>query len=129
MRIVTRAELMAMPAGTLYHEWEPCYFKDLCIKGETTRFTKLDGTEGGDWWVHNVPTLDVRHSGEDCDVQFAMAEKGVSHPLNFEVEGREALFDDKLRYAVWERADVEAFVARLTAALQSTAASQEGRKP
>lgn len=110
MRIVSRTELMALPAGTLYHDWLPCYFGALCIKGETL---PAEPGYSGDWYEAVIPHLDVSSSDEDCDTQVAMDEKGLSHPLTFELEGREALYDDSLRYAVWERADVAALHAKL----------------
>lgn len=105
MRIVSREELMAMPPGTLYHDWQPCCFGDLCIKGESL-FHEHRG-KLNDWWEVHVP--EVGNAEEMLD----HLDQGESIPVNLYLEGREALFDDKMRYAVWERADVEALHARL----------------
>lgn len=104
MKLVTRKELMALPAGTLYHEWEPCYFRGMCIKGETI---PAEPGYSGDWFEQQVPEV-----GSAEDMLDHLGE-GESVPVNMDLEGREALFDDKRRYAVWERADVEALHARL----------------
>lgn len=105
MRIVSRDELMALPAGTLYHPWEPVCFGDLCIKGESIFHEHLGRLN--DWWVVCVP--EVGNAEEMLD----HLDRGKSMPVNLYLEGREALFDNNLRYAVWERADVEALHARL----------------
>lgn len=105
MRIVSRSELMALPPGTLYHEWEPCYFHSLCIKGKT-----IPAEEGyrGDWWQHVVPQLIDEKEPDNLQVLINL-DNGASIPLTFNLAGREALCDNTLRYAVWERSDVEAF--------------------
>ncbi len=99
-----------MPSGTLYHEWEPCIFHSLHIKDETIPPNPAWPDNTGDWFEVAVPQLDVSNSDQDCDVQMRMAEKGVSHPMGFDMTCREALFDDNKKYAVWERDDVAAFV-------------------
>ena len=104
MKIVSRQELMQMPSGTLFHEWEPCMFHHLQIKRETC---------GVDFYVTAIPELDVHDSDEDVDVQIAMNEKGVSRDLDFSGFSREALFDDTKRYAVWEPHDLDEFISFL----------------
>lgn len=94
-----------MPAGTIYHEWEPCVFHAMNIKGETI----LHGDKPVDWWSVHVPS--VGGLVEMMDTGFE--DSKASMPVDLECPGRDALFDDKLRYAVWEEADVRAFAARL----------------
>lgn len=110
MRIVTRAQLMAMPAGTLFHEWEPCIFGALMIKGETWE---------SDFYSVPVPWIDGGSSDETFDRQIEMRETGASYPIDLETCGRDGLFDDRLLYAVWERADVAALHAKLGAILSA----------
>lgn len=110
MRVVSRQELLQLPAGTLYHAWQPCWFDGLCIKGES-----MPLREGypGDWWVVHVPTPDT-----DVTVDgLVQLDEGKPVAVDLETASRDGLFDDKLRYAVWERADVEKLVARLSCCL------------
>jgi len=110
MRIVTRSELMAMPAGTLFCQWEPCVFGDLAIKGETC---------GTDFYVQHFPQVvwDGRKFEDYSDALYAL-DGGQSMPLDLDCEGREGFFDDTMRYAVMERDDVIALRNRLDASLR-----------
>lgn len=114
MKVATRQELIHMPAGTLYHEWRPAYFGDLCIKGESIEHP---GKGLQDWWSQLVPQVDHETPMEGL----ADLDQGKAVALTFDCEGRDALFDDEIRYAVWSRDDVEAFRDRLTKALEDSA--------
>lgn len=110
MKIVDLSTFRAMPAGTLFSKYEPCYFEDLSIKGETMAFDFLvqpiaDAIEcnGSDKFVAK---LDGAHI------------TGASLAMDFDCQGRDGCFDDGQLFAVWERADVEALIARLQETLK-----------
>jgi len=114
MRIVKRAEFLQMPAGTVYTTYEPCNFGDLMIKGET-----LHTDNNGDFCEQSiVGAIDSTGSDDWTNKLFRSQETGESLAMDFDCQGRDGLFDsmDSL-YAVWERADVEALIARLQATL------------
>lgn len=108
MRIVSRAELLKLPPGTVYSEYEPCYFRDLSVKVDTwendwlydSLFVPLDTTSDSDYLAK-------------CDV----AERGEDVPLDFHSTSRDGTFDDKQLYAVFSPEDVEKLIARLQEAL------------
>jgi hypothetical protein len=103
MQIVTRQQLMAMPRGAVYHQWTPTYFGDMCIKGET-----LFNENGPvDWYETTVPWVG------GADDMLDKLDAGEAMAVDMDTEGREGLYDDSLRYAVWSQADVTAFVRRL----------------
>lgn len=116
MKVVSRTELMRLPAGTLYHEWIPCDFGPLCIKGESIMHEHLGRLN--DWWQVVVPSIDEPEQPSYIDRLFHLDE-GAALPVTIDLAGREALFDDKLRYAVWERADVELLHRKLSDILKS----------
>jgi len=99
MRVVNRKQLMALPNGTIYHEWEPCFWRSMAVKVEDSPGSAAD------WYQAMIPQMKCHDSVSEADAHFAM-EAGASVPLDLESAGREALFDDKLRYAVWEHADL-----------------------
>jgi hypothetical protein len=99
MRIVSRAELMSMPEGTVYSNFEPDIFSGLHVTG---------GPCGPDFLTCSLLTQFV---GEDSSEHFhAICDrlvKGESVPLEFgESFGREGLFDHEMVYAVWEKSDL-----------------------
>lgn len=41
MKIINRTQFLAMPEGTVYSKFEPCFFGEISIKGESV---------ANDWW-------------------------------------------------------------------------------
>ena len=101
MRIVTRKELMEMPDGTIYHECKPAYFNPMCVM----RGLSISPQDRScvDWYETVIPSLPCDN---EADWFFEMWDNGKSVPIDLDGYGREALFDNKLRYAVWEKADL-----------------------
>jgi hypothetical protein len=105
MKIVNRETFLKMPAETVYSEYKPCAFDQVCIKGETT---------GNDFYVNYVTqTLDCKNSEEFVDILFAAEKSGDSFPLDFDTEGRDGMFDDEQLFAVWDKQDIEGLIERL----------------
>lgn len=114
MKIVIAKEFRAMPAGTVFHHYEPHISGTMGIKGETF--------SGNDFWeqsLDGVCCLRAHNTDEMCSRLDEMKEKGASYPVDLNCEGRDGLFDDAQLFLVWERADVEALIARLGAALKA----------
>lgn len=111
MRIVNRTTFLSMPPGTLYSEYEPVNFGQLCIKGHTT-------PNDIDFYSEQISdAVDAKGSTEFFDILLRAQETGESFPLAFDSEGRDGQYNHEQRYAVWERADVEALIVRLQRAL------------
>jgi hypothetical protein len=112
MKIVKRPEFLKLPAGTVYAKYKHCCFDELQIKGDTL-------PTGNDWFYQDiVSAIDSYDSGQFADLLFASAETGSSVPMDFNVQARDGCFEpDEQMFSVWERADVEALIARLQAAL------------
>lgn len=112
MRIVDLTALRAMPQGTLFQKWSPCYFGDMEI---------FDSALGEmDFISCSFGADPIGSSGEDfgarCD---DMAEDGVSYPVSFEGYGRDGCFEPRQLFAVWEPDDVRALIAKLQEGLAS----------
>lgn len=113
MRIVDRKTFLAMPAGTIFQKYAPCYFGSIEIKDATSEpndfytVCSMDQpyfaavSDSGEWMLH-------------CD---RIATGEASGPLDFEIISRDGLFDDDQLFAIWERADVEALINRIGKAL------------
>ena len=105
MKIVNREEFLKLPENTLYTKYEPCVVEDLCIKGETW---------GNDFLVQDI-TLSVKSTSEhEWDVILELAEiEGSSFDMDFDIEGRDGMFDDDQLFMVWEPKDVKQLINRL----------------
>ncbi len=121
MKIVTRSQLMAMPAQTLYSTYAPCWFGELLIKGDTI----VHEGRNIDWFEQDIAgALDCHDSGEFSDMLDDAQKNGTSLPMDFDCEGRDGLFDDSQLYAVWEPQDVAALVTRLQLCLSQPGAEK-----
>ncbi len=110
MKIVDRTTFLAMPEGTVFSKFAPCYFEDMCIKGETIG--------GCDFCVQAIGDAIAYQS----EMEFTSAmQDAMDHgdilAMDFNTQGRDGCFDDAQLFAVWDSADVEALIARLQVAL------------
>jgi hypothetical protein len=114
MKIVKRPAFLKLPPGTVYSKYEPCVFGELQIKGDTL-------PNGNDWFYQDIAeAVDSSDSGERVTQLFEAEETGKSITMDFDCQGRDGCFEsDEQMFAVWERADVEALIARLQATLSS----------
>ena len=116
MKIITRKQLMESPSGTVWSYYEPCIFNGLHIKDSEPFDGFLD-------FVVSDLIGAVRHvSSEDFVVKCEQMEAGESLPVDFELTGREGMFDDKQLFAIYEKVDIENLITRL----QNTPHPQNG---
>jgi len=111
MKIVSRKQLVGLPAGTVFSYYEPCVFRGLYIK---------DSDPEPDYPDFSVSDLigSVEHSSSEEFFKCCQEmEKGFSHTVDFEYSGREGLFDDKQLFAIYEKNDVKKLIQRLTETL------------
>jgi hypothetical protein len=109
MKIVDRKTFLAMPRGTVYAKYAPCYFEDLAIKEDTWT---------DDFLYQAINDALAMEPGIDCASQMDdLAERslatGSSIAMDFDCLGRDGLFDEDQLFAVWEPQDVRALIARL----------------
>lgn len=116
MRIVNRGKFMTLPAGTVFQKFgrgEPgphldLTFGPISIKGETTGEDFVVVDYGSPW------PADCECSDTWIKRLIEMAEQGAdSGPLDFDCGGRDGLFDDGQRFAVWSADDVLGLVKAL----------------
>lgn len=111
MRIVNRKTFLQLPAGTVFSKYSPCIFGDLSIKGDTV---------SNDFLVQDiVGSIDSETDSGYYDKINASEKDGVSLKMDFDVMGRDGLFDDDQLFAIWERDDVIGLRDRLKDALDS----------
>ena len=99
MKVVDLATLRAMPIGTLFQKTEPN-----CLYG-------IEMFEGP------VGDLDFCSTHLDSLVDFHaignMIDLGTSEPIDLESVTRDACHDAEQKFAVWEKDDLRALMARL----------------
>ena len=100
MKVVNRKEFLAMPAGTLYTEFEPCITNGLAIKYDT-----LDN--GDDWFYTELIASSVA-----CDGLVEMYD-GKELPYSSNWQGRDRAFNQDQLFIVYSPADIQAFADTL----------------
>lgn len=118
MRIVDRKTFLDMPAGILFSKYQPHYFTELSIKGESWLGSSSPGVYG-DFISLDLLGIHGKNwegGGDYFDWLEAMISGSPSGPLDFECGGRDALFDADQLFAVWEKPDIEGLMRLLTKA-------------
>lgn len=102
MRIVSKKEFLALPAGTVYSHFEPDIFEGFRVKGTT-----CDGSDDFfyDDLIGAVACDDSNDFHRVCDVM----QEGKSVPADFNQTSRDGLFEDGL-YAVYGPMDVQQLI-------------------
>ena len=115
MQIVDRKTFLALPVGTVYSKLpldNMTYdFGPIEIKGETCG--------ENDWFVQQLIGDFTDTSGsDDWCVAFEELLGGGQRFIDYDIQGRDGLFDEKQRFAVFNRQDHEALIERLSKALR-----------
>lgn len=106
MKIVNLEQFLALPNETLYAKYAPCFFGDLAIK--------VENCGPRDFCTQQIAdAIDCNDSGEFLDKLDDAERDGTSVLMDFESYGRDGCFEDGQLFAVYERADIEAMIARL----------------
>lgn len=116
MRIVNREQFLALPAGTLYQKYEPCYTQGAIeIKQESLY---------NDWYalsLDGVISLGSNNSGELYESLERMEMRGASYPIDLNTVSRDGLYNEDQLFLIWGRSDVEQLSAKLIAILAADA--------
>ena len=110
MKIVNLKTFRSMPEGTVFMKFEPCIFGSLCVKA---------GTMESDFVAASLTDeIDANDSVEMADKLFAaMQDPNLSIPVYFEAYSRDGMFEDDQMFAVYEKADIEGLVKKLSECL------------
>ena len=106
MRIVSREEFLKLPPNTVYSKYEPCIFSEIEIKMES-----LDTIDFFTQRIHDA--IDAGRSYDETNILFRADETGESFRMDFDSIGRDGMFNQEERYAVWEKEDVQQLIDRL----------------
>lgn len=107
MKIITRAELVKMPQGTVFAKWQPCVFEELEWFDEAVA--------SGKDYRSCVLTSGLESEDRDrlCD------EPGASVAVDLMLSTRDGCFDDAQLYALWEADDIRRLIAHLQDCLEA----------
>jgi hypothetical protein len=109
MKIVNREEFLKLPSGTLFSKYQPCYFDDITIKGDTWT---------NDFLIQNIADGIESEGSDDFFVKLTDAEKnGTELKMDFDCYGRDGMFDEERLFAVWSKDDVKALIKKLQESL------------
>jgi hypothetical protein len=123
MRLVDLPTFLAMPAGTVYAKYEPCVFGELAIKDDS-----VPASDPVTWYLQDlIPWFEgCNESMGYFDALESMQRGEETPPLDYDITSKDGLYEREQLFAVFERRDVEALVARLSRALND-GYSQEQR--
>jgi len=94
MKLVTRKELVLLPKGTVYQEYDPCLLGPLMVLEEVCGPPE----DAEDWFESTLgPCINMNTHSFELDSMFS----------------REGSFDSGLRYLVLEPLDIEIIIAKL----------------
>ena len=99
--------MMQMPEGTLYSNYSPFVFNDLCIKDDNPK------TGCPDFSCSSLIGAVENNGDSNFTINCEKMEFGESMPVDFEFSGREGLFDEDMLYAIYEKDDVIKLIKRL----------------
>ena len=107
MKILTFPEFVKLPSGTLFMDYKPCVLGAISIKDDTLE-------SGRDFWRQDITTnLDAFDSGEMFRLFDDSQHNGSSFDLDVEIAGRNAMYDDKQLFAVYEQKDLDQLIKAL----------------
>lgn len=112
MKIIDRETFITMPEGTVFSEYEPCYFGPLMIKGATVGAV--------DWYEQTVSDAFDFNDTDDLYRKCDAAVNGGNLPITLNCETRNGMFDDDQLFAIWDQRDIAALITRLQRSLESS---------
>lgn len=123
MRIVNRETFMAMPSGTLFAKYAPCYFEGMAIKGDTIMG---DGDAPIDWFYQDIiPHFVESHDTGEWVTTLTKLEDGFPHALlDYQSWSRDGCFEDEQLFAIWSAADLSGLITCLMSAFVATKAHE-----
>jgi hypothetical protein len=104
MKIVSRAQLMELPRGTVWSWYEPSVIEMLMIKTNDPH---------PDYPDHDHVTIIDGLFDDEMDA----LERGEAVPLDLDNNGREGMYDEKQQYLVYDEDDVRTIIKALARTL------------
>ncbi len=111
MKIVDLKTFLAMPVGTVFCKYEPCFFGPLSIKGENCG-------ERDFFFQQVTDSIDAHDSGEFIRLLDEAQQTGSEIAFDLECQQRDGCFEDDQLFSVWHPNDVRALIQRLHMALE-----------
>lgn len=108
MRIINRAEFLAMPTGTLYAK-----YSSLGCWGELS--VKEDSTNFNDWFQYDLLNgWDGCNDSNEFMDKVLKCEKGDGELRNdLECSGRDGLYEDNQQFIVYDKNDIKQLISKL----------------
>lgn len=104
MKLYNRQEFLALPSGVVFAKYEPCYFDQLQIKGDTL--------QPNDYQDQELVTINDDLYDDYSEACFDFMEKKTAN-VDFYNWSRDGLYEDKQLYAVLEVHEVRGLIERL----------------
>ena len=113
MQIVNLKTFLELPPGTVYAKYQPSFFGNLAIKGETI-------SHGIDFWtVTIVDALDCNDFSKFINLLDRSEKEGVHIAMDFDTMQRDGLFEKEQLFAVWHVEDLKQLISILQIAVDN----------
>lgn len=112
MRIVSKKTFMALPQGTIFSEYKPCIISGLFIKGCNPGEWRSDYLE-----LDLIESVECKDSEERVDILDNSELDGSEFKFDYELYGRNGLFEDDQLYLVYSKEDVKRLIDVLSKTL------------
>jgi hypothetical protein len=109
MKILNRADFLAISDEVIFAKYWPCTFSELNIK--------LGNCGTDDFLTVSLTDIDVQSSEDFVDKLEDSVTNGTEISIDLESAGRDGCFDDDQLFAVWSTQDVEIMIHRLARTL------------
>lgn len=105
MRIVSKAELLTLPKGTLFADYRP---ESCWPEGPSMVLVRADGDH--DFLYRSIGSPDAISSDQLWDRERELyADTAVTYPMDLSI-GREGMYEPDSTYLVWEPDDVKRLI-------------------
>ena len=109
MKLYNRKQFLELPSGVVFAKYEPCYFDQLQIKGDTWL--------PNDYLDQELVTINTDLYDEHYEACLDFEEKKTAS-VDFHDWCRDGLYEDKQLYAVLDASEVRGLISRLQETLK-----------
>ncbi len=117
MKLVDRKTFLALPSGTVYAKYEPCYCQDIGVKHSTIG--------DNDWAYTSVDTISFVDSNSSNELTDGLLSMKVGDSINTEIimdsAYRDGMFDEEQLFMVYSKEEVQSLIGLLTETLDMDA--------
>lgn len=111
MKIINLKDLLDLPEGTVYSQYQPYYFDNIAIKGPNYGRVDFSCTD------IFPPPIECNGTGDMMKILDVAENSKLDFSLDFGSGGSNGCFNEEQLYAVWSKEDIQRLIKRLNECL------------